>query len=191
LLGAQATIYDQLGTVQQRTGNRSVNNAPRNTYRTRDGRWVAVSTSADSIAARVMKLVGHPEVIDEPWFGAGWSRAEHADLLDGYVAAWVAERDLADVVEQFEKAEAAVAPIYDIRDVMADPQYQALDTITTVDDEDLGPLRMTNVLFRLSETPGEIRWAGRAHGADTDAVLRERLGMSAEEIARLRETGAV
>lgn len=68
LLGPQPTAYDQLGTVPPRTGNRSVNNAPRNIYPTRDGSWVAVSTSAQSVAERVMKLVGHPEVTDEPWF---------------------------------------------------------------------------------------------------------------------------
>jgi crotonobetainyl-CoA:carnitine CoA-transferase CaiB-like acyl-CoA transferase len=191
LLGAQSTIYDQLGVLQQRTGNRSVNNAPRNTYLTRDGRWVAISTSTNSIAERVMRLVGHPEVIDEPWFARGSTRAEHAELLDGHVAAWIAERDRDEVMARFAEAEAAVAPIYDIRDVMADPQYQALDTITTVDDDELGPMRMTNVLFRLSQTPGRIRWTGRPHGAFTDEVLSERLGYSDEEIAALRRSGAV
>ncbi|MDA0636312.1 CoA transferase [Nonomuraea sp. MCN248] len=190
LLGPQPMIWDQLGTVQPRTGNRSVNNAPRNTYRTRDGRWVAISTSANSIAERVMRLVGHPEVIDEPWFASGAERAEHADLLDGYVGGWIAERDLDEVVREFEAAQAAVAPIYDVRDVFEDPQYQALDTITTVDDEDLGPLRMQNVLFRLSATPGSIRWTGRARGADNDDVWGG-LGLSAEDLAALRDKGIV
>ncbi|WP_455565608.1 CaiB/BaiF CoA transferase family protein [Microtetraspora malaysiensis] len=190
LLGPQPLVWDQLGQVQPRTGNRSVNNAPRNTYRTRDGRWVAVSTSADSIAERVMRLVGHPEVIGEPWFASGAGRAEHADLLDGHVGAWISRQDLATVVAEFEKAEAAIAPVYDIRDVFADPQYQALDTITTVDDEDLGPLRMQNVLFRLSETPGSIRWTGRARGADNEEVWGG-LGVSAAELAALRDKGVV
>ncbi|WP_259401593.1 CaiB/BaiF CoA-transferase family protein [Microbispora sp. H13382] len=190
ILGAQPLVWDQLGQIQSRTGNRSVNNAPRNTYRTRDGRWVAVSTSADSIAQRVMRLVGHPEVIDEPWFATGAGRAEHADLLDGHVGAWIAERDLATVVEEFERVEAAVAPIYDIRDVFEDPQYRALDTITTVQDPDLGPVRMQNVLFRLSETPGSIRWTGRARGADNTDVWGG-LGVSADELTALRDKGVV
>ncbi|WP_443684587.1 CaiB/BaiF CoA transferase family protein [Nonomuraea harbinensis] len=190
LLGPQPMVWDQLGRVQPRTGNRSVNNAPRNTYQTRDGRWVAISTSANSIAERVMRLVGHPEVIDEPWFASGAERAEHADLLDAYVGGWIAERDLDEVVREFEAAQAAVAPIYDIRDVFADPQYQALDTITTVDDEDLGPLRMQNVLFRLSATPGSIRWSGRARGADNDDVWGG-LGVNAEDLAALRDKGIV
>ena len=168
VLGPQPTWYDQLGHVQPRTGNRSANNAPRNTYRTADGTWVAVSTSAQSIAERVMRLVGRPELIDEPWFATGAGRAAHADVLDAAVGDWIARARRDEVLAAFEKAEAAVAPIYDVRDVMTDPQYQALDTVTTVDDPELGPLRMQNVLFRLSATPGAIRWAGRPHGADTD-----------------------
>lgn len=190
LLGPQPMMWDQLGRIQPRTGNRSVNNAPRNTYRTRDGRWVAISTSANSIAERVMRLVGHPEVIDEPWFASGAERARHGDLLDTYVGEWIAQRDLDEVVRAFEEAEAAVAPIYDIRDVFADPQYQALGTITTVEDEDLGPLRMQNVLFRLSDTPGSIRWTGRARGADNDDVWGG-LGLSAEELDALRNKGII
>jgi hypothetical protein len=88
MLGPQITRWDQLGTEQPRTGNRSANNAPRNTYRTSDGGWVAVSTSAQSIAGRVMRLVGKPEVISEPWFATGSGRAAHADALDDAVAAY-------------------------------------------------------------------------------------------------------
>ncbi|MEH0503167.1 CoA transferase [Streptomyces scabiei] len=189
VLGPQPLWYDQLGHVQPRT-KRSANNAPRNTYRTADGSWVAVSTSAQSVAERVMRLVGRPELIDEPWFGSGAERARHADVLDEAVGAWIARHTREEVIEVFEKAEAAVAPVQDITDVMADPQYRALDTVTTVDDPDLGPLRMQNVLFRLSATPGAIRWAGRAHGADTDAVLTE-LGLSGPDIAALRQEGAL
>jgi crotonobetainyl-CoA:carnitine CoA-transferase CaiB-like acyl-CoA transferase len=191
LLGPQATVYSMLGEVQPRTGNRSVNNAPRNTYRANDGKWIAVSTSAQSIAERVMTLVGHPEVIDEPWFASGSGRAEHADLLDGYVADWIAVRSAAEVIDVFEKAQAAVAQIYDIRDVMTDPQYIALDSITEVADPDFGTLRMQNMMYRLSETPGKIRFTGRAHGADTDEVLTTRLGLSSDELAELRSLGAV
>ncbi|WP_406478921.1 CaiB/BaiF CoA transferase family protein [Streptomyces sp. NBC_01615] len=190
VLGPQPIWYDQLGHVQPRTGNRSANNAPRNTYRTADGSWVAVSTSAQSIAERVMRLVGRPDVIEEPWFATGADRARHAEILDEAVGAWIARRTRAEVLEAFEKAEAAVAPIQDVRDVMNDPQYEALDTITTIDDPELGPLRMQNVLFRLSATPGAIHWAGRPHGADTETVLTE-LGLTGPEIDALRAEGAL
>lgn len=190
VLGPQPLWYDQLGHVQPRTGNRSTNNAPRNTYRTADGSWVAVSTSAQSVAERVMRLVGRPELISEPWFASGADRAAHADVLDGAVGGWIALHTRDEVIEAFEKAEAAVAPIQDVRDVMTDPQYAALDTVTTVDDPELGPLRMQNVLFRLSDTPGSIGWAGRPHGADTQEVLTE-LGLTEGEIAGLRKAGAL
>ena len=184
ILGPQPIVYDQLGQIQKRTGNRSVNNAPRNTYRTKDDRWVAISTSAQSIAERVMHLVGHPEVIKEPWFAKGSTRAEHADELDKFVADWIKARNLSEVVTAFEKAEAAVAPIYDIKDIFSDPQFQALDTITTVQDPQLGPIRMQNVLYRLSETPGAIRWSGRQLGHDTIEVLQE-CGISQSQIEEL------
>lgn len=190
VLGPQPVWYDQLGHVQPRTGNRSQNNAPRGTYLTADGKWVAVSTSAQSIAERVMHLVGRPELIDEPWFATGAERARHTDVLDEAVGTWIAERTRTEVLAAFEKAEAAVAPIQDVRDVMTDPQYAALNTITTLDDPDLGPLRMQNVLFRLSATPGAIHWAGRPHGADTETVLTG-LGLTAAELTALREEGAV
>jgi crotonobetainyl-CoA:carnitine CoA-transferase CaiB-like acyl-CoA transferase len=188
VLGPQPIVYDQLGEVQQRTGNRSVNNAPRNTYRTSDGKWVAVSTSANSIAERVMHLVGKPELIDEPWFATGAGRAKHAELLDGLVSDWVAERTREQVLDAFTEAGAAIAPVYDVADLMADQQVIARDTITTVDDEDLGPVRMQNVPFRLSATPGEIRFTGRSLGADTDAILGDELGL---DVAELRERGIV
>lgn len=190
-LGPHVITWDQLHMIPPRLGNRSGNNAPRNTYRTADGAWVAISTSANSIAERVMRLVGHPEVIDEPWFASGRERAERADLLDGYVADWIGARTRDEVIKAFEDADAAVAPIYDASDLVEDEQVRALDMVTTVQDDDLGPVRMQNVLFRMSQTPGAIRWTGRALGADTDDVLIGELGLDADRVADLRERGVV
>jgi crotonobetainyl-CoA:carnitine CoA-transferase CaiB-like acyl-CoA transferase len=190
MLGPQITWFDQIGYVQPRLGNRTSNNAPRNTYRCADGRWVAVSTSAQSIAERVMRLVGRDDLVGEPWFATGTGRAAHAEELDGAVAAWVAARGRDEVVAAFEAAQAAVAPVYDVRDILADPQYQALGTAVTVPDEELGEVRMQNVPFRMSETPGAIRHAGRRHGQDTAEVLGE-LGYSASELDGLRERGVI
>lgn len=191
ILGPQVTWFDQLGIVQERTGNKSVNNSPRNTYRTGDGKWVAVSTSAQSIAERVMTLVGHAEVTKEPWFASGVERAKRADTLDALVGGWIAQRPLTEVVRAFEEAEAAVAPIYDIQDIYSDPQYSALGSIKTVDDDELGPIKMQNVMFRLSKSPGRIRFAGRRVGQDTDAVLREILNVQPERLVSLRAAGAI
>jgi crotonobetainyl-CoA:carnitine CoA-transferase CaiB-like acyl-CoA transferase len=190
LLGPQATAWDLLGELQPRTGNRSSQNAPRNLYRTADGTWVAVSASATSIAERVLRLVGRPDLAEQPWFGTGSGRAAHVEEIDAAVAAWIAARPRDQVLAEFEAAEAAAAPVYDARDILADPHVAAVGAIASVVDERLGPIKMTNVVSRLSETPGEIRFAGGGHGADTDAVFGA-LGVSAGELARLRENGVV
>ena len=185
-------IYaDQLGIDQDRTGNRSLNNAPRNTYRTRDDHWLAISTSANPIAERVMRLVGHPEVIDEPWFAHGRTRAQHADLLDGYVGEWIGARTREEVIAAFEEAGAAVAPVYKPSELLDDPQVKALELVTTVEDEDLGPIRMQNVMWRMGRTPGRIRGTGRAVGADSEAILVDELHLPEEEVARLRANGVI
>ncbi len=190
LLGPQIAEYDLLGTLQPRTGNRSSHNAPRNVYATADRKWVAVSSSATSIAERVMRLVGRPDLVAEPWFATGAGRAAHVDEIDAAVAAWIAERERDEVVAAFEAAEAAVAPVYDASDIVVDPQLAALGAIAAVADEDLGTVRMPNVVARLSETPGRIDRAGAAHGADTAEVMA-RAGVSPEELKRLRREGVV
>lgn len=190
MLGPQLTRWDQTRTVHERLGNRSGNNAPRNTYRTKDGHWIAVSTSAQSIAERVMRMVGRPEVIDEPWFATGAGRAQHADLLDDAVATWVAQRTRSEALAGFDAAQAAAAPVYDAAGISADPQFQALGTLHEIDDEQLGPMRMQGPLFRMSGSDAVIGFTGRDHGADTASVL-EGLGFDADDVARLRAEGAV
>ena len=186
LLGPQLAQVDLLDELPPRTGNRSSHNAPRNLYRTADGTWVAVSSSATSIAERVVRLVGRPDLAEEQWFATGAGRAAHVEEIDAAVASWIGARGRVDVVAAFEAAEAAIAPVYDAREVVADPQLQAIGALASVPDDQLGHVLMSNVIARLSETPGEIRWAGRGHGADTDEVLAE-LGVDA---ASLRAEGA-
>lgn len=190
MLGPQISRWDLLGTMQPRLGNRSGNNAPRNTYRTSDGQWVAVSTSTQSIAERVLRLVGRPELIDEPWFAAGHSRAEHADELDVAVGGWIADRTRAAVVDAFERAEAAVAPIYTPGDILADPHFQQLGTVRRVQDQDFGELAMQGPLFRLSDGDAPTRFSGRDPGVDTRAVLSE-LGYTDDQLAELSRQGSI
>ncbi len=175
LLGAQPTVYDQLGVIQKRTGNRSINNAPRNAYQTRDGRWVALSAAAPSIVRRVLDLTGGPGTADDPRFQTNLSRVEHVEAIDMIVGGWIARHDLAEVVETFEQVQAAIAPIYDVEQIFADPQYRARNSIVRVPDEDLGQIAMQNVFPTLSRTPGRIRFAGSRldqHRAEILAELR-------------------
>jgi crotonobetainyl-CoA:carnitine CoA-transferase CaiB-like acyl-CoA transferase len=186
ILGPQPIAYDLLGIVPERTGNRSTNNAPRNTYRTADGRWVVVSSSATTIAERVMRLVGHPELVDEPWFATGYGRAAHVDLIDQLVGSWIAERTQDEVLQAFEMADAAVAPVYDIADVVADPHFQFRQSLLRVEDPDFGNLLMQNVLARFSSSKGVVRFTGRPPGADTDEILATTIGLSPDQLAELR-----
>jgi len=106
------------------------------------------------------------------------------------VQKWIAARDLDDVLAAFEDAGAAIAPIYDVEQLVHDPHVVARDTITTVDDEDLGPLKMQNLIVRLGDTPGGIRWAGRRLGQDNAAVYGS-LGVDGPRLAELRAKGVV
>jgi crotonobetainyl-CoA:carnitine CoA-transferase CaiB-like acyl-CoA transferase len=91
----------------------------------------------------------------------------------------------------FEEAGAAIAAIYDVEQLMNDPQVEALEAITAIEDEDLGPLRMQNLMFRLSESPGTVRFAGRRLGQDNEEIYSERLGLDEARIAHLRERGVI
>lgn len=190
LLGYQPTLYDQLGIIQQRTGNRSQNNAPRNTYLTRDKRWVALSGSTHSIAKRVLRLVGGEAFAANPRFATAAGRVAAIDEIDDVVGGWIGERDLDEVIQAFEEVEAAIAPVNDIAQIFQDPQFAAREDIVTVDDDELGPVKMQNVFPRLSETPGEIRHTGARLG-EHNADVYEEAGLSPEDIKALKEQGII
>ena len=191
-LGAQVSTYDQLGIVQNRRGNRSDNNVPRNAYKTSDGRWVALSTASPSIAKRVMNLVGGEGTGDDPRYATNVERVKRADEVDKMVADWIGARTLTEVLDGFEKVEAAIGPAYDAAQIVEDPQYLARESVTTVNDADLGPLKMQNVFPVMSRTPGRIKHAGPRPGQYQDEVLDELTAsghLSAAVAERLRALG--
>jgi crotonobetainyl-CoA:carnitine CoA-transferase CaiB-like acyl-CoA transferase len=188
-LGAQVSTFDQLGIVQERRGNRSDNNVPRNAYKTKDGRWVALSTASPSIARRVMNLVGGEGTADDPRYATNIERVKRADEVDDMVATWIGARTLTEVLDAFEKVEAAIGPIYDAAQIVEDPQYKARESVTTVNDADLGPLKMQNVFPIMSRTPGRIRHAGPRIAEHQREVVREleKAGKISAEVARRLE----
>lgn len=190
MLGPQISAYAALGYVQPRTGNRSVNNAPRNIYRSADDCWIAISTSSQSVAERVMKLVGRADLIDQDWFSSGKGRAEHADLLDEVVGSWIGSREAIEVLDAFEAAEAAAAKILSVRELVADPQVVARGVVSTRSDEKLGAVSVQNPLFKFNGEYPEIKWLGKSHGLDTEVVLQS-LGYSPQEIQALVMQGVV
>jgi crotonobetainyl-CoA:carnitine CoA-transferase CaiB-like acyl-CoA transferase len=191
LLGPQALVYDQLGIVQGRTGNRAPFTAPRNAYLTKDGRWLGLSGSAQSIAERVVRLCGREDLIDEPWFKDHKGRLEHVDELDDVIQGWVGERTTEEVLEAFAEYEGAIAPIYSIEDIVKDPQYLARETITRVPHPQLGSILMPNVITKMTETPGRIDHAGPSIGEHNEEIYLGELGLTQAELDDLKEAGIV
>lgn len=165
LMGPLVSARALLGYEQPRLGAGIPYTVPRGTYRCADGRWVAISTSADSVAQRVMALLG---VAGDPRFATFEGRVAHRDEVERLVAAWVAARPLGEVLAAFEAAEAAAAPVYSMADVLADPHLRARGSVVEVDG-----VPMQGLVARLSRTPGSIRWVGRPLGADDEAVREE------------------
>ncbi|HEY6015329.1 MAG TPA: aldolase/citrate lyase family protein [Gaiellaceae bacterium] len=192
ILGPQITEYTQLGVVQGREGNRSPRTSPRNTYATSDGRWVAISAGTQQVANRIFAAIGRPELGEDERFRDAAARRRNADEIDAIVAAWIAERPLADVLARFEEVEAPLAPVYDASQIVDDPQYRERGTIVDVGDPDLGTVAMANIVPRLSLTPGSIRRTGTtAVGGDAEEILRELGRLPEEPPARLPDAEAL
>jgi crotonobetainyl-CoA:carnitine CoA-transferase CaiB-like acyl-CoA transferase len=191
ILGPQPLVYDQLGIVQERTGNAAPFTAPRNAYRAKDGRWLGLSASAQSIAERLMRIVGRDDLVEEPWFQDHTGRLEHADELDAIIQEWVGGHTTEEVLAAFAEHEAAIAPINSIADIFEDPQYAARETITTVEHPTLGTLKMQNVIPKLDQTPGRIDHPGPELGAHNREVYVGELGLTDEDLAELVEQGVV
>lgn len=191
LLGPQSLVYDQLGEVQNRWGNRTPFAAPRNMYQAKDGRWLALSASAEQIVARVFKAIGTPELIGDPRFANVNTRLEHVDELDALIQDKIGQMTTDEVLDAFARESATIAPVYSIAEIFSDPHYAARGSITTIEDEEVGTLRMQAPTPRLSSTPGEVKWGGAVPGRYTEEVLREVLGLRDNEIMRLRESKVV
>jgi formyl-CoA transferase len=191
MLGPQAALYDKTGEIIGRTGNRTPFTAPRNAYRTKDGKWLALSATAQSIAERVVRLIGRPDFIEQPWFADNGGRVEHAEELDEVIGGWIGDRTAEEVLAAFEAAEGAIAPVYTIEDILRDAQYLARESVVRVPHEGLGDVLMQNVVPVLSDTPGKVRFAGAPKGSSNSEVYRGELGLSDEEIAHLETTGVI
>jgi formyl-CoA transferase len=191
LLGPQPLRYDQLDEVESRSGNRSTSSAPRNVYRTGDDRYVAISASAQPIAMRVFDAIDRPDLKDDPRFADNESRVEHVEELDAVIQDWMDDHTREEVLAAFEAAEATIAPVYNVADILADEHYQARDAVVTVDDEELGAATVQNAFPKFSGTPGEVRHLGSRLGAHNDAVYGDLLGYDAETIADLDDDGVI
>jgi crotonobetainyl-CoA:carnitine CoA-transferase CaiB-like acyl-CoA transferase len=190
LMEGHVLEYSALGLVRQRLGNASLTSAPRNAYRAADGGWVALSASAQPVFERLMQAVGRPELIADPRFATNHDRITNRDELDALLQEWIGQRDRDQAIELLSASGAAVGPVYDVAELLEDPQVQARGSFERHADPVLGDVTVPGVVARFSRTPGSVRHLGQAKGAATDEVLRE-LGYQDEEIARMRSEEVV
>lgn len=185
LLGPQVVNYDQLGIIQERAGSRLPFTAPRNIYRTRDGKFISVGGSAQSIFERICAALEIPQLAQDPRFADNRARLKHVDALDEALQAAIGRFDRDELMRRFVELEAAISPVNNVEDVLRDEHVAARENIVSLADEELGaPLRMQNVVGKLSRTPGVIRHTGPRIGQHNREVLIDQLGFSEEDLVK-------
>ncbi|MEV0378925.1 CoA transferase [Nonomuraea sp. NPDC050643] len=189
LIEWQVITYDQLGTVPERAGNQLAV-APAaviNTYRSRDGDWITVTSATLRSVRNVARLLGLPE--EE--FATSRQQHDGRERLDTGLREWVAARGTAECLEAFGRAEVVASRVFTAADIAADPVYAEREDIITVDDADLGPVRMQAVIPRFHQAPGQVWRTGPALGQDNRLVYRDWLGVGEDELAELEKRGVI
>ncbi|MBU9765873.1 CoA transferase [Mycobacterium sp. TNTM28] len=183
--------YDQLGIVPQRAGNRWDISAPRNTYRTSDGRWLAMSGSSPALALRVFRAIGRDDLVSDADFADPQRRLARAAEVDAVVAEWVGAHTLSEAMAVFDAAEVAAAPVYDITQLVADEQLRHREVFVRLDDEELGAMTVQAPVPRFSANAGRVDSLGPRLGQHNAEVYHELLGLTAAEIDKLHAAGVL
>jgi formyl-CoA transferase len=190
VLGPQAANYRLTGKLKPRTGSRSTNAAPRNAYKTKDGKWVCLSASTQKMTERLFHSIGRAELIDDPRYRINAERVKRATELDAIIGAFVIERTQAENVAFFEKAEVTIGPIYDISQIIEDPHVLARELVADYPDSEMGAFPQHHVVPRLSATPATIRTQAPTLGEHNRALLAE-TGVYEAAYAKLLAAGVV
>lgn len=190
VLGPNAAIYQLTGRTPGRTGNRSETTAPRNAYRCKDDKYVALSASMQPMAERLFRAMGRAELIDDPRFRTNPDRVANNDELDPIVAEFMAARTQAEIVEFFTREQVTVGPIYNVDDLVEDEFILAREVIASYPDADMGRMPMATPAVRLTGTPAKVRRPAPRLGEHTALVLAE-VGVDAEALADLEADGIV
>ncbi len=190
VLGPEALSYKVTGKPKERAGSGSNTSSPRNVYATRDGKWIALSASIQSMAERVFRVIGRDDMIEDPRFRTNPDRVKHRDQVDEIVGGWIAERDQDEVLDIFGKGEVTASAIYDITDIIADPHILEREVLVDLPDKDVESAPMHNVIPRLGRTPGTFRLPAPSLGEHTGELLTE-LGIGGDEQADLRNRGVI
>jgi len=191
LMETSIVEHSVTGVVPGRVGNRINSAAPRNVYRAKDGRWVALSASAQSIAENVFNAIGRPDLIHDSRFCDNPSRVKNVEELDQIIGAWIGKHDMDDVVQTLLAAGAVVGPIYGIDELLKDPHVLYRQSLIEVEDKDFGKVTMPNVVAKFSRTPGAVKFTGSGKGEHNREVFSGILGLSIEEIKALKDRGAI
>lgn len=191
ILDELAPAYDKHGTVRQRMGPGTVNVVPHSHYPTRDGRWIAIACTSDKIFTRLAELMGHPELAGDGRYGTFAKREAEREAVDRMVADWTSRYARDELLRRCEEGQVPCGPVYAIDEIFADPQYRSRQNILRVEDERLGSLAVPNVVPRLSETPGELKWLGPKLGEHNKEVFGGLLGLSDQRLQELSEKGVI
>lgn len=191
VLGPNALVNALTGSPPRRMGNRAPTSAPRNTYKTSDGRFVALAGATQTTASRLFTVIGRPELIDDPRFKGNMDRVKNVAELDEIIEKWMGEHTLDQVTDILRKADVPMGPVYNIADIAENAHAQARQMIVDAPDEDGGVMPMEGIFPRMAETPGRIRHAGKSMGADNEEIFVKRLGLSKTQIEELTKDGIV
>src|ERR687885_580389 len=174
--------YALTGHIRGRTGAILPFVAPSNTYPTSDGDYVVIGANADTVFKRFAKALGHPEWAESERYATHHARGENQEELDELISGWTRERTAEEVIEVMREASVPAGKLFTAEDMLSDEQYAARQNIVEVEDPEIGPFPMQNVVPRLTETPGEVRWTGPKLGQHNDEVFKGLLGMSDEDL---------
>ena len=190
ILGPQAALYELTGELPERLGSRSNLTAPRNSYCCRDGQFVALSASMQSMYERLMRTIGRPELIEDRRFLTNADRVRNNDQLDRIVAQFIENHDQHDVLQIFRDAGVTVGPVHDTLGMLSDPLVKENKVMVRLPDEDIDSVVMHNVAARLSETPGLIRSPAPTLGEHNNEILGD-IGIDETELFTLGEQGVI
>lgn len=183
--------FDRAGVIRERTGSTLPGITPSNTYLCADGKYVVIGANGDAIFKRLMNAMGRPDIAEDLRFENNSKRSEHAEYLDSLIEDWTKSMPFDEVMKYLDGAKVPAGAIYSIEDIVNDPHYQARQMIQDVNVEALGALKMPGIVPKMSETPGNIEWAGPRLGQHTEEVLAGKINLTASEIQALREKGII
>ncbi len=182
--------YDLLGYVRTRTGAALPGISPSNTYPSSDGLYVVIAGNSDAIFKRLMRVIGRPDLGEDPTLANNDGRVRRNAVLDAAVSDWTSQRTMEEILSRLDAADVPAGRIYSVADIVEDPHYAARDMILPTELPGGITVKMPGIAPKLSETPGGVRWPGPTLGQHTDEVLTS-LGLNEEDILQLRRSGAV